>query len=270
MSVGRTRTLSITSGKGGVGKTTIAANMALSLTQKGKKVLILDGDLGMGNVDIMFGVRVQKTIHDVLKGEVSLGEILIEVIPNLWIIPGGSGIVELQALSDWQKKALLDQVAALPQNFDFMIVDTAPGIDENVLYLNAAVHQIGVVLTPDPSSMADSYALIKVLNKYHREDRFSIICNQVRDEAEGLALFKKLSDVASRFLYVSLDYQGSIPNDVNLNRATKSQQLVLSTQPHTISSKAIGLITQNMCGFKGLESAKGGMQFFWEQLFRVA
>ncbi|HEX4922999.1 MAG TPA: MinD/ParA family protein [Bdellovibrionales bacterium] len=270
MSLARTRTLSITSGKGGVGKTTIAANMALNLAQKGKKVLILDGDLGMGNVDIMFGVRAQRTIQDVLAGEATLASILVDVAPGVTIIPGGSGILELQSLNDFQKRALLDEVAALPRSFDFMIVDTAPGIDDRVLYLNSAVHQIGVVLTPDPSSMADSYALIKVLNKYHKEDRFSIICNQVRDEAEGLALFKRLSDVASKFLYVSLDYQGSIPHDALLNRATRSQQLVLSSQPHASSSLAINQITQKMCGFKGMESVKGGMQFFWEQLFRVA
>jgi flagellar biosynthesis protein FlhG len=270
MSVSRTRTLSITSGKGGVGKTTIAANMALNLAQKGKKVLILDGDLGMGNVDIMFGVRVQRTIQDVLDGEAPLSSVVVEVAPGVSIIPGGSGILELQTLTDLQKRVLLDQVTTLPQSFDFLIVDTAPGIDDTVLYLNSAVHQIGVVVTPDPSSMADSYALIKVLNKYHKEDRFSIICNQVRDESEGLALFKKLSDVASRFLYVSLDYQGSIPQDALLSRATKSQQLVLSSQPHAASSLSIQQITQKMCGFKGMESVKGGMQFFWEQLFRVA
>jgi len=161
MSAGKTRTLSITSGKGGVGKTTIATNMALHLAQKGKKVLILDGDLGMGNADIMFGIRTTRTIHDVLTGDLPLSSVLAEVAPGNWLIPGGSGILELQSLSDYQKRVLLDQVATLPQNFDFMIVDTAPGIDDNVLYLNAAVHQIAVVLTPDPASMADSYALSK-------------------------------------------------------------------------------------------------------------
>src|SRR5262245_5480538 len=138
MSVAKTRTLSITSGKGGVGKTTDAANVALHLAQKGKKVLILDGDLGMGNVDIMFGVRVTRTIHDVLQGEAPMSSVLIEVAPGISLIPGGSGIMELQSLTDYQKRILLDQVASLPQNFDFMIVDTAPGIDDNVLYLNAA------------------------------------------------------------------------------------------------------------------------------------
>ena len=232
--------------------------------------MILDGDLGMGNVDIMFGIRTSRTVHEVLKGDLELSDVLVEVAPRITLIPGGSGITELQNLSDQQKRALLDQVATLPENFDYLIVDTAPGIDDNVLYLNAAVHQIIVVLTPDPASMADSYALIKVLNKYHRENRFSIICNQVRDEAEGLALFRKLSDVASRFLFVSLDYQGSIPSDSNLNRATRSQQLVVSTNPHTPSSQSIQHITQKVCGFSSIKPVKGGMQFFWEQSIRVA
>ncbi|MGE3974462.1 MAG: MinD/ParA family protein [Bdellovibrionales bacterium] len=266
----RTRTLSITSGKGGVGKTTVTANTAFHLASQGKRVLILDGDLGMGNVDIMFGVRPTKTIYDVLSGTATMAEVLIEVSPKVHLIPGGSGILELQSLTDRQKRVLLDQVNAIGLDFDYMIVDTAPGIDDNVLYLNAAVHDINVILTPDPSSMADSYALIKVLNKYHRENKFSIICNQVRDEREGMILFKRLSDVASRFLFVSLDYKGCIPADTVLGRATKSQQLLLKSYPSAPSSLSLRRIADNISGFKTLETQKGGLQFFWEQLFQVA
>ena len=265
-----TRTISITSGKGGVGKSTVTANLACVLSEQGKRVLILDGDFGMANIDIMFGVRPQGTIADVLHGEATLQEILIEVEPGVHLISGGSGIVGMQNLNDFQKKAILDQVAQLPNSYDYMLIDTAPGIDTNVLYLNSAAQEICLILTPDPSSMADSYALIKVLNKYHREDRFKIICNQVRDEVEATLLFRRLSDVVSRFLVVSLDYGGFIPQDPILGRATKSQQLVVRTHPYAPSSQAIRALARNLSGIKHFDLTKGGVQFFWEQLVGVA
>ncbi len=270
MAIVRTKTLSITSGKGGVGKSTITANMAVSLAQQGKKVLILDGDLGMGNIDIMFGMRSSLTIMDVLSGKCEMSDVIQEIHPNIQLIPGGSGILELQNLNEVQKRVLLDQVTGLNLKADYMIVDTAPGIGDNVLYLNTAVHDINVVLTPDPSSMADSYALIKVLNKYHKETRFSVIANHVKDEKEGLALFKRISDVASKFLFVSLDYKGFIPSDLILSRATRSQQLIMQTAPNSPSAKSIQALAEKISGYGSLDKSKGGIQFFWEQLFQVA
>jgi flagellar biosynthesis protein FlhG len=267
---GRTRVISVTSGKGGVGKTTIAANLALQLGREGKRVLILDGDFGMANVDIMFNVRPQKNLYDVLRGESTIADILIEVAKNVTLIPGGSGIFEMQNLSVFDKQALLDQVSGLGSTFDYMLIDTAPGIDDNVLYLNSAAQEICVVVTPDPSSLADSYALIKVLSQRYRENRFKIFCNQVKDEADGARLFDKLDSIARRFLFVSLDYAGSIPSDLNLRQATRSQQLVTRSFPDTISSLALRKIAHNFKGYEGLEECKGSLQFFWEQLIGVA
>jgi len=147
-----------------------------------------------------------------------------------------------------------------------MIIDTAPGIDHNVLYLNSAVENIQVIVTPDPSSLADSYALIKVLNSQYKEDRFSVICNQVQDEAEALQLFKRLSDVAEKFLCVSLNYTGFIPQDLILRRATKSQQLVVKSNPGAPSAQAFRDIAKKYVSNQPVGNLKGGMQFFWEQL----
>ncbi len=265
-----TKTLTITSGKGGVGKSTLVANMALWLGRRGNKVLLIDGDFSMANLDIMFGKRAQRSIYDVINEECSLSEVLLEVEQNVYLIPGGSGIRELTKMSDLQRRGFLDQVSDLPFSFDYLIIDTAPGIDDNVLYLNSAVNEINVILTPDPSSLADSYALIKVLNQSYKETRFSVICNMVKDEAEGLALFKRLSDVASKFLCVSLDYKGSVPTDAALRAATKSQQLVMKVQPQSPSSLAIRGLTEKLKTFNDIEKSKGGIQFFWEQVFGVA
>jgi flagellar biosynthesis protein FlhG len=265
-----TKTVSITSGKGGVGKTSIVANTAVQLGESGSRVLILDGDLGMANVDIMFKVRPERTIYDVVKGECTMSEILIEVADNVTLIPGGSGLFDLQNLSVFEKQILLDQVSGLGANYDFMLIDTAPGIDDNVLYLNAAAQEINVVVTPDPASVADSYALIKVLNQRYRENRFSIICNQVKDEAEGLQLYERLNTVAGRFLNVGLDYKGSIPSDLVLRQATKNQQLISQMAKESGSAQAIRKIAQKLRGYEGSGDCKGNLQFFWEQIIGVA
>lgn len=266
----RTRVISITSGKGGVGKTSVVSNMALQFAREGKKVLILDGDLGMANVDIMFNVRAKLHILDVVKGRATLKEILIEVAPNVTLIPGGSGVFDLQNLNAFEKQALLNEVSSLGTDYDVMLIDTAPGIDDNVLYLNSAAQEICVIVTPEPASIADSYALIKVLHQRCRENRFSIICNQVKDESDGQRLFSRLDQVANQFLYVSLDYKGSIPNDPNLRQATRAQQLVTRAYPDAPSTYAFRKVSSNLLGNSGLNEIKGGLQFFWEQLVGVA
>ncbi len=268
--VPRTRVISITSGKGGVGKTSVVTNMALQFAAQGKRVLILDGDLGMANVDIMFNVRAQRHILDVVKGQCSLQDILLTPSPNVTIIPGGSGVFDLQNLSVYEKQALLNEVSTLGHDYDVMLIDTAPGIDDNVLYLNSAAQEICVVVTPEPASIADSYALIKVLNQRCRETRFSIVCNQVKDEADGQKLFQRLDQVAGQFLYVSLDYKGSIPSDPILRQCTRAQQLVSRANPDAVSSQAFRRVSSNLLGNSQPNEIKGGLQFFWEQLVGVA
>ncbi|MCB0393606.1 MAG: MinD/ParA family protein [Bdellovibrionales bacterium] len=265
-----TRTLTITSGKGGVGKTTLVCNLALQLGRQGSRVLILDGDLGMANVDLMFGKRAKFTLFDVLEGRASMNEVVMEVAPNVDLIPSGSGVRELTRLADHQRRFLMDEVGSLPNHYDYLIVDTAPGIDDNVLYLNSAAQEINVVVTPDPASITDAYALIKVMNKYYKESKFSIIANMVRDEQEALSIFRGLSDVASEFLCVSLDFKGFVPNDQYLRSATKSQQLVLRTSGNSPSGQALVSLADKLSAFKGMEDLKGNVQFFWSQFFGVA
>lgn len=266
----RTRTMSITSGKGGVGKTTLVCNLAVEFARRNKRVLILDGDLGMANVDIMFGKSARLNVRHVLEGNCQLEDILVEVAPNVHLIPGGSGIYELTRLQSLQKHMLLDQITHLKKDFDFLLVDTAPGIDDNVLYLNAAAQDIVVIVTPDPSAITDAYALIKVLNQRHREKRFSIVVNMARDEHEAHFVFQKLSDVASKFLCVGLEYRGFVPNDLNLRQAIRNQQLVVQTQSRCPSSLAIRALCSNLADVERVSELKGGLQFFWNQLSGVA
>lgn len=267
---GHTKTVSVTSGKGGVGKSTLVANIALSLAQKNKQVLILDGDLGMANIDIMYGIRSSGSVEQVLNGQRSIEDIMIEVAPNVTLIPGGSGIYGLQNISVLQRRILLDQVSSIEKHFDLMLIDTASGIDDNVLSLNSAAQEILVVLNPDPSSLTDAYALIKVMHRKYSETRFSVVSNMVTDEREGLLTFKRLSDVAQKFLNVSLDYKGFVPADVDLRKATKSQQLVVRESPRSASSLAINMLSEKLSGSSAFANPKGGMQFFWERIVSAA
>lgn len=266
----KTKTISITSGKGGVGKTTITANLAFILAQKGHRVLIFDGDLGMSNVDIFYGVKSEGNIYQVLKGEREIEEIITPLAPRIDLISGGSGISELTRLNSFERRTLIESVQSLENSYDYMLIDTAPGISENVLYLNAAAQTTAVVINSDPASIADSYALIKVLNQEFKENRFAIICNQVRDEIDGLNLFNRFNDVVNRFLFVGLDYWGSLSQDSMFRRLTQQQRLILKHEPLSEPAKQLMSIAIKMDQSAVKVSDKNGMQFFWEQVVGVA
>lgn len=268
--MGKTRTLSITSGKGGVGKTTMVSNLALSLSRQGQKVLVFDGDLGMANVDIFFGVRPAGNLGDVMSGKAAVRDILMEVSPGVHLLPGGNGLPELSAMNNFQRRALLEAVSDLPHDFDVMLIDTAPGISDNVLYLNSAADEVMILVTPDPASFADAYALIKVLNLRHKTPRFAVVCNQVRDEGDGFALFRRFQDVVTRFLEVGLDYWGSVPMDPALRRSNQMQSLILRQEPRAVSSVAIQAVAAKIGGISARDEIKGGLQMFWRQVAGVA
>ena len=268
-----TQVISVTSGKGGVGKSTLVANLAVELEKRGRRILVFDGDLGMSNLDIMFQVRPQRDLSSVLSGEAEIRDILISVTPSISLIPGGSGIIELQRLPAHSKQLILDQVSDLGTIYDTMLIDTAPGIADHVLYFNSAAQEILIVLTPDPSSMTDAYALIKVLNQRQRETQFSIVTNQVRDEADGLKIYRRLESVVSQFLPVQLQYRGFVPADPYLRQATRGQQLIARSIPQAESAQGIARLAEGLIDSRARLEApysegecKGSLQFFWRQL----
>jgi len=265
-----TRTISITSGKGGVGKSTFVAHTSVELGRQGYRTLVLDGDFGMANLDIMFGVRPTATLHDVIRGQATVSEICMEVAPNVDLIPGGSGIYDLQKLSNFQKKSVMDQISALEQSYDFMLIDTAPGIADHVLDLNSATQEIIVIATPDPASIADAYALMKVLHLKYHETRFSVVCNLVRDEADAQQIFNRLSDVAARFLPIRLDYRGFVVADPELRRSTRMQELIYNVSPQAPASLGFRQFSEKLKNSSHVKSLKGGLQFFWMQMAGVA
>ncbi len=268
-----TKTLSITSGKGGVGKTTIACNLAYNLAERGNRVLVLDGDFGLANAEILFGTTPRGNILEVIQAEKELSEIITPVLPGVDLISGGRGMTEFNRLTPFERKGLVDSVSFYEYQYDYLLIDTAPGISDNVLYLNSAAQEIMVVVTPDAASLADGYALIKVLNKEFKEKHFAVVCNMVRDEADGFALFQRFSEVAQRFLSLSLDYWGSIPVNSLIKKSSIQARLALKHEHCEEIRQTFGQISSQMKSklAPGLgKTNKAGLQFFWEQVVGVA
>ncbi|HOV91256.1 MAG TPA: MinD/ParA family protein [Syntrophorhabdaceae bacterium] len=239
------KTVAVTSGKGGVGKSSIVTNMAYVLGKKGETTYIIDADLSLGNIDIFFGMIPKFNIKDLIEGKKGINEIIVEGPYGIKIIPATSGIVELSNLTEEQRNILMFSLQELT-GYDFLLVDTPAGISSNVVYFNSISQSIIVIVTPDPASIADSYAVIKVLlNKTGRKD-FNIIVNMAKDETEALNVYKKLLSVSDQFLNVYLDFMGFIPMDVNIRQATKKQKLWVEHFPDTQATKALLKICNKM------------------------
>ncbi len=260
------RVVCITSGKGGVGKTNLTVNMAFALAKLGKKVLILDADLNLANVDVLLGMTPKFNLHHMFTGEKSLQEVMITGPGGIQILPGSSGIMELANLTETQKLYFLSEMEELNQQLDIMLIDTAAGINENVIYFNLAAQERIVLLTPEPTSLTDAYALIKVLSTRHDVKRFSIVVNQSESEREALAVFRQISLVCDQFLgTLSLDFLGHIPYDKKLVQAVRSQRLVLDLFPEAIASQMIDKIARQFCASKPALTTDGNIKFFWPQ-----
>lgn len=265
----QTRTLSITSGKGGVGKTTFTVNFAKTLAEEGKKVLILDGDIGLANVDIFLGVRPQKTLEDFFNKGEKLENVIVKVNKNIHVLPSSSGLTDLQSIDIYKRKMLMDEVSMLNHNYDYMLVDTASGIDENVQYLNSAVQDVYVVITPEPAAMADAYALIKLLHQNKKVQRFSIVANKVLGEKEAKDIYTRIDRVASRFLNINLSYAGFIPFDPKLRQ---SSEATAAGRPRPSAASAIALkrMADSIIEEREVSEINGSLQFFWNQLLSAA
>lgn len=261
--------LSVTSGKGGVGKTSIVSNMAAALAKLGQKVLIFDGDLGMANVDIFFGVHPQRGLQDVLDG-VPLKDCLTPVAQNVDLLAGGSGLYNLCHLNAFQRREILAHIDEMNYIYDYLIIDTSPGLHDHVLHLNSVADECLVVITPDPSSFTDAYALIKVLHQKYKTQKFSIICNQVSDERAGAHLYLRFADVAQQFLPVRLNYKKTIPFDPHLKLSNQLQRLIVRQDPKAASSIAITSLCAEIVSQNQMVASTGDIVKNLDIIFRPA
>ncbi len=263
-----TRVIAVTSGKGGVGKTSTVANLAVALSRMGKRVLVLDADLGLGNIDVLLGLSPRYNIGHVLRGEKTVEEVIVDGPAGVKILPATFGIQELTNLGTEQRIAITSHLENLGDNIDFMIIDTGAGISSNVLFFNVAAHEIVVVVSPEPTSVIDAYALMKVLLRKHGERRFSLLVNTVRSPEEGLEVYKKISLAASRFMSVSLDYLGCVLYDENVRKAVVNRMAVVEMAPDSLASRCYEQIASKLASRPADAGPKGGLQLFWNRVIR--
>jgi len=261
------RVVAVTSGKGGVGKTNVSVNLAVALATGGSRVLLLDADLGLANVDVLLGLHPLCNLSHVIRGERSLDEVLVEGPAGVRIVPASSGVKAMAELSAAEHAGVIRAFSELGFNPDVLLIDTAAGISDSVVTFTTAAHEAIVVVCDEPASITDAYAMIKLLNRDHGVHRFRILANMVRTAQEGVDLFRKLSKVSDRFLDVTLDYTGSVPHDEYLRKAIQKQRAVVDAYPRSRAALAFTKIAQKLLHWPLPQSARGSIEFFVERLF---
>lgn len=262
------RVIAITSGKGGVGKTNIVANLGYALSQLGKKVLILDADLGLGNLDVLLGVAPKFNISHVIRGEKCLAEILEEGPGGMKILPAASGIQELTQLSHEQKMQVFTDLDRLIDETDLLLIDTAAGISSNVMDFNVMAHEIIVVVSPEPTSITDAYALMKVLSLKYAEKSCRLVVNLAASPKEAQDVFRQLDLVTDRFLDIHIDYLGCVLRDDKLTRSVKHQRLVADLYPESRAGRCFTDLAKRVSKLAPASRPKGNTNLFWHHLVR--
>ncbi len=242
------RVIAVTSGKGGVGKTSLSVNLALQFQQQGKKVVILDADFGLANVEIMLGIRPQHNLADLIFNNKSMEEIITEGPMGVGFISGGSGVQDLVNLDKEQLKKLIAKLVKLDSLYDVIIIDTGAGIADSVIEFVLSSPEVLLVVTPEPTSITDAYSLLKAVNRkkeFNREQKsIKVIANRVASSDEGQEIYDKISVVVSKFLNIHLEYLGCIPNDKKLTNAVVEQKPISIHYPNSESALRI----KNICG----------------------
>jgi flagellar biosynthesis protein FlhG len=263
----RPKVMTITSGKGGVGKTNVVVNLAIACQRQGKKVLIFDADLGLANIDIIFGLNPKHNVEAVVSGEKSLSEIIVEGPEGVGIIPASSGVQGLTQLSEGQKIHLLNEFDILNNEYDMLLIDTGAGISSNVVYFNMAAEERIVVVTPEPTSVTDAYALIKIMSNQYSVKNFYLLMNMVDSESEAKSVYNNLSKVIGRFMRdICLDYAGFIPKDALLRKAVTKRQPVISSFPEAAASRSFETLARYFLKQTSKASSDGNIKFFWKRL----
>lgn len=267
---GAVRVIAVASGKGGVGKTNVSVNLALAMVAEGKKVMLMDADLGLANVDIMLGLRPEYNLSHVINGERTLEEVIVDGPAGLRIVPASSGTKSMVELTPIQHAGMVQAFSEVGHDLDVLIVDTAAGIADSVVSFARAAQEVIVVVCDEPTSITDAYALIKVLNRDYGIQRFRVLSNMVHSMQEGRELFNKMLRVTDRFLDVTLDFMGAVPYDDYLRKAVQKQKAVIEAYPRSKSAMAFKGLAKKTDNWPMPRSAGGHLEFFVERLIQYA
>lgn len=265
----KVRCIAITGGKGGVGKTNISINLATSFSKLNKRVMLLDADFGLANVDVVLGLTPDRNLLHVLDNECSLRDIILDGPDDIKIVPASSGVKRMANLNSFEQSGLISAFSELSDELDVMIIDTAAGINDSVVHFARAAGEVIAVVCDEPASIADAYALIKVLSRDYAVRKVSILCNQVESKAHGEMLFNQILKVINKYLDVSVNYLGAIPDDAYLKKAVKRQLAVTSAYPRSRSALAFKEIAGKINDKTIDENSSGNLEFFAEQLVNI-
>lgn len=262
------RVIAVASGKGGVGKTNVAANLSIALSGLNRDVMLLDADLSLANIDVLLDLQPKFNLSHVVNGDVDLESTIIDGPDGIRIVPASSGNFSMTDLPNTLHASLINSFAELSRQPDILIVDTAAGIADNVARYVQAAQEAIVVVCDDPSSITDAYALIKVFSRHYGVGKFHVVTNQTKNQFEGRQLFAKIQRVSDLYLDVVLRHLGNVPSDDYLRHAVQEQRAVVSAYPNSVSGKAFTDIAKKIDRLKICEDRSGGIQFFFERLMK--
>lgn len=264
------RVIAITGGKGGVGKTNVAVNLGVALARRGQRTMLLDSDLGLANVDVLLGLQPCQTMEQVLAGECELKDVIVEGPGGLRVVPAASGVVGMANLPPSALGGLINAFGHLSGDLDVLLVDTAAGVSEGVMSFARAAQELLVVVCDEPASLADAYALIKLLSRQHGVSRFRVLANMVRCSRDGRELFTKLLAQCDQHLDVVLEFAGVVPFDQYLRKAVQRCQPVVDAFPQSPAAFALRQLAEQVECWPRACGASGRLEFFFERMLKAA
>ena len=263
----KARIMTITSGKGGVGKSNFVVNLAISLQKQGQKVMIFDADIGMGNDDVLMGIHPRYNVLDLMQGRISIEDVLVNGPEGVKLLPGGSGLNNIEDLQQHERERFLKKIEEI-EGFDYIFIDTGAGISRSVLAFIACSDNVIIVTTPEPTSLTDAYSLLKAVKHFRIDKETSIVVNRTFDRHEGEQTFLKFQKAIGKFLKLETKYLGCIDDDRKLVMAVREQSPVVISYPNSNAAKCIKDISDKILNRKSDKKGSGAEGLF-KRLFNI-